>query len=328
MITNKLGARASLVICMLTVLGVAPVEAAVPGNVFDNLPLPGWMADGLDLIWKLPLREYAVGVVFGLALALLSVYKFIKIRSTSTAPITGNANSFSRYGRARALLLNGFIWVYVTLIVGFAGLVYTGFFAFAKDKIDETMPTWVSWGPAGASVLATFCLTLLSRRFSWITAQGGVQLEEVIEDLEEQSTTKKQHWLSTLAWSRLEEARQAEVTNLAYAYSVGIIKHAMKIHCETEVDRGRVASDDTGELLTELGEIAPGKNARERFTNRRHAIAVASRIVPLEELEQTINDNDRRKADRRHKRGKRLRGKERRNSPERRVDRPLVRVAS
>jgi len=318
-------AQALLVFCALTALHTTTVEAAVSGNVFDNLPSPDLSARG----WNLPPIEYAIGVFVGLALALYSAYKFGQSASATKALMSGSGSSIRRYGHTRALLTNGFVWAYVVLIVGFAGLVYSGFFELLRDRVAETLPAVVSWGPAGASMLATFGLTLLARRFSWLSVDGDVELEGMMQNLEDESATAgKRHWLSTLTWSSLEDDRQRKVTNLAYSFSTGFIKYAVRNHCEFVIDHGQLATTEVSELLTELDSVPVGEDERQLFINRRRAIQISSLIVPLEDLEQTMQNNDRRKADRRSQHGKAPQDKERRRRADRRVDGALVGVSA
>jgi hypothetical protein len=313
-----------LFLCLITFLQVSTVEAAVPDNVFSSLPSPDFSAGG----WNLPPREYVIGLCVGLALALYSVYKFSQNASPTQALISGTGGSTSRYGHTRALLKNGFVWRYVVLIVGFAGLLYSGFFELLRDRVAESMPGVVGWAPAGASMLATFGLTLLARRFSWLRAEGGVELEGMIKNLEDESAIAgKRHWLSTLTWSSFEDERQQKVSDLAYSYSTGFIKFAVRKHCESAIDHGQLAAAEVSELLDELDSVPVGEDERQRFINRRRTIQISSRIVPLEDLKQTIQDSDRRKSERRSQRGKVPHDKERRRRAERRVDGALVGVS-
>jgi hypothetical protein len=282
-------------------------------------------ADG----WNLPPIEYAIGVLVGLALALYSVYRFGQSAAATKALMSGSGSTIGRYGHIRALLTNGFVWAYVVFIVGFAGLIYSGFFELLRDRVAESLPTMVGWGPAGASMLATFALTLLARRFSWLSAEGDVELEGMIQNLEDESATAgKRHWLSTLTWSSLEDDRQQKVTELAYSYSIGFIKYAVRSHCESVIDHGQLAAAEVSDLLNELDGVPVGEDERQLFFNRRSAIQISSRIVPLEDLEETIQKNDRRRADRRSQHSKAPQDKERRRRADRRVDDALVGVAA
>lgn len=322
-IVSKFTALSLLVFCALTTLYPIEVAAAGSGNLFDNLPSPDLSAGG----WNLPPKEYAIGIFFGLMLALYSIYRFAQRATAKKALLPGSSNSISRYGHARALLTNGFVWAYVMLIVGFAGLFYSGFFELLRDRVTESLPAVMSWSPAGVSMLATFGLTLLARRFSWFSTDVAVEFAGMIENLEDESATPgKRHWFSTLTWSSLEDECQRKVTDLAYLYSTGFIKYAVRNHCEFLIDRGQLAAAEVNELLTELDSVPVGDSERQLFINRRRAIQISSRIVPLEDLEQTIQVNDRRKAERRRQHGKAPQGNERRRVADRRVDGPLVRV--
>jgi len=150
-----------------------------------------------------------------------------------------------------------------------------------------------------------------------------------MQNLEDESATAgKRHWLSTLTWSSLEDDRQRKVTNLAYSYSTGFIKYAVRNHCEFVIDHGQLATTEVSELLTELDSVPVGEDERQLFINRRRAIQISSLIVPLEDLEQTMQNNDRRKADRRSQHGKAPQDKERRRRTDRRVDGALVGVSA
>jgi len=298
-------------------------EAAVADNVFNSLPSPDLSAGG----WNLPTWEYVIGLCVGLALALYSVYKFGQSAPPTRALISGTGGSTSRYSHIRALLKNGFVWRYVMLIVGFAGLLYSGFFELLRDRVAETLPGVVGWAPAGASMLATFGLTLLARRFSWLSTEGGVELEGMIKNLEDESATAgKRHWLSTLTWSSVEDERQQNISDLAYTYSTGFIKFAVRKHCESAMDHGQLAAADVSELLDDLDSVPVGEDERQRFINRRSAIQISSHIVQLEDLQHVIQKYDRRKSERRLERGEAPPDKERRRRTERRVDGALIAV--
>ena len=310
------------VICASAALCTSNVEAAEASSIFPLLPSPSLTDLDGRLAMKLPPVEFAIGVVFGLALALLSVYRFA-VRGPAFRPQAWyDDEPFARYGHARALLLNGFVWVYVALVVGFAGLIYSGVFHLIRARFAQTMPELVSWGPA-APVLATFAWTLLSRHFSWLKTDGGV--EAVVDSIEGQTTEAgKSHWVSTLAWSKVEAAREARSSELAYLYSVGFVQYALGCHCGLARDRGRLASHGVDETLNELDTISAGDDERSRFANRRLAIEIASRVVPLDKLEDTLRRYERRKADRRVRSSPVPEGVEKREGADRRVDGALV----
>jgi hypothetical protein len=324
------------VFCTLVTVHAVAIETAADNqaytatkNVFDLMPPPELVGDGKQLMWKLQPREFAVGLFLGLVLALYSIYKFGKNGLAARALLSGHRGSFSRYGHVRALLLNGFVWVYVLLVVSLAGFVYCGFFDLVRGQLADTLPVLVSWGPAGASVLATFLWTQLAQRFSWLKAEGGLDLEEIFNNLEEQFTALGNgHWLLTLTWSSVEDARQAKIADLAYPHSVGLIRLAARSFCESAVDQGRLTAGDVSALLTDLDNLRDGNDDRQRFTNRRRAIQISSRIMLLEELEQIFQRHDRRETDRRGQRGQAAPDEERRWNADQRIDGALVAVAA
>lgn len=301
-------------------------EAAETSDVFALLPSPDLMVVDGRLVLKLPPLEYAVGVVFGLALALLSIWRLAG-RGPASLPRPLEAGGFlARFGPMRALASNGFVWVYVLLIVGFAGLVYSGLFQLIRERFSETLPGLASWGPA-APIVATFAWTLLYRNFSWFKSDGVV--EAVVDDIEAQSTdADANHWLNTLAWSGLESERETRETELALLYSVGLIRHALERHCEAAIDRGRLAPAEVEPVLEELRRVRPGTDDRERFINRRCAIEIATRIVPLGVVEETLQSHDRRAAERRIGSERATGSEERRRGRDRRVDGTLVAEAA
>lgn len=323
---RRTGFRA-LVLCTVAGLLSVAAGAAEAAGVFDRLPpLNLILNDNEELIWTLPPLQYFVGIVAGLALALYSIAK-LAARGSGHRTVLRGGGTFARFGAGRALLANGFVWAFMLLIAGFAGLLYSGFFALVRDKAAETLPDWVSWGPAGASIIATFAGTLLARRFSWLSASGGVELEQMFDDLEEQSANSdKRQVLYTLSWASLEEARQSRITELANIYSVGLIQYALHTCCDAAIDRGLIDAADVNALLAELDAVPAGDNVRERFLSRRRALQIASHIVPLEDIEAVIERSDRRKAQRRLQQGGGPRGRERRDGSERRIDGVLVTV--
>ena len=302
---------------------LSDIAIADTRSIFETfLPSPNLQVAGDKLLWNLPPLEYAVGVMFGLALALLSVHRFVANKSKSKPLIISRA--FSPFSYSKALLKNEFAWLYVLLIVGFAGLIYSGVFSLLREKLEASMPTWVSWGPAGASVFATFTWTLLSRNFSWFKAGGGVQLEKVVDDLEEKSAADKEHWVQTIAWTAHEYTCESKASELANLYGVGLIRNAVQDHCNAAIDRGRLDYEDVENILTDIASVSRGDNDRERFVNRRLAIHIASRVIPLEELEQVINSVDRRASDRRQEQNSMAQKTERRKEIHRRVDGLLI----
>ncbi len=322
---TQLPGRVIRLCLFVTLVQTVTAGSAVAADLFENLPLSDWLLVDGELVWRLPPIEYAVGLVFGLALALYSIYRFCTSAVVPRALLSRVRTTIGRFGHVRAIFANGFVYTYVFLVVGFAGLAYSGFFALVRDRIAETLPAWVSWGPAGASILATFAWTFLGRRFSWLKADGNVELEEMIDDLEEQSDDADgRHWLGTLAWSALEDDRQERISELAHLYSVGFVKHAVGCHCVTAIDKGRLERFEVKDSLAELDAITGGEHDRERFANRRRALQIASRIVPLEELEEVITSHDRRKTDRRRKVDATHAGRERRSGIDRRIEAALV----
>jgi hypothetical protein len=329
-----------IVFCVLNSVYANAIESltdnqalAESKSIFDLLPPPNLVGDGKQLMWQLQPNEYAVGLFIGLVLALYSVFMLSRTRPAANALHIGRGTSFSRYGHARALLLNGFVWMYVLLITSLAGLAYGGFFNLVKDQVAETLPALVSLGPAGAStgvsLAVAFIARQLTQRFSWLKEEGGLDLEEMIQNLEEQITNVgKGHWLFTLTWSRLEETRQVKISELAYQYSVGLIRLAVRNFCESAVDRGRLTAADVSPILKDLNNLNYGEDERQRFASRRLAIQISNRFILLEELEQVIQDYNRREQDRRQQQQQIAPAEDRRRKADQRIDGALVAVAT
>jgi hypothetical protein len=325
--------------CALTTFNAVAAEYAADNkaltasteskNIFDLLPPPYLVGDGKQVMWQMQPNEFAVGLFIGLVLALYSVYMLSRTRPAANALHIGRGASFSRYGYARALLLNGFVWLYVLLVTSLAGLAYGGFFNLVRDQVAGTLPTLVSLGPAGAStgvsLAVAFIARQLAQRFSWLKEEGGLDLEEIIQNLEEQfSSAGNTHWLFTLTWSGLEETRQVKITELAYQHSVGLIRLAVRNFCESAVDRGRLTATEVSPMLNDLDNLKYGEDERQRFASRRLAIQISNRFILLEELGQVIQDYDRRQEDRRQQQDQAAPDEDRRKNADQRVDGALV----